>query len=335
MKCFDRASELWASSIGLPLIGTGNLNFPYDVAVQIMIESALDYSQTNRDSPLEEFRFIVYGGDQNGITAFEKKFENLKVKTLPEPKPSKSLADLSKSHAVEEVADVAYNDEGLESLADERPTCWVIVHWRAETFDTVIEAMRDGVSKACKETRIIKHEDINRLSKRCIRDLKRMARARDVKLDQPEADTIRLEGLPKDVMDINAEVSDAIQEQRGREHREERAEQTSKGVQWFMVDVSGKLEPFEKMANNEIDSAYKSKKPSLLFTHENLKAEINFGTIEVTFLRHGRIKQVKRIDGKKTRHLSAVCLASQNVKGPVNVEKVTHGRSTSMISNKP
>ena len=127
-----------------------------------------------------------------------------------------------------------------------------------------------------------------------------MARVRDVKLDQPEADTIRLEGLPKDVMDINSEVSDAIQEQREREHREERAEQTSKTVQWYMVDVSGKLEPFEKMANNEIDSAYKSKKPSLLFTHENLKAEINFGNMEVTFLRNGRIKQVRRTDGKNT-----------------------------------
>ena len=85
--------------------------------------------------------------------------------------------------------------------------------------------MKDGVTKACKDPRIIKQEVIKGLSRRCIGDLKRMARARNVKLDQPEADTIRLEGLPKDVMDINSEVSDAIQEQREREHREERAEQ--------------------------------------------------------------------------------------------------------------
>ena len=102
------------------------------------------------------------------------------------------------------------------------------------------------------------------------------------------------------MMDINSEVSDAIQEQREREHREERAEQTSKTVQWYMVDVSGKLEPFEKMANNEIDSAYKSKNSNnhCVFTHENLKADINFGTMEVTFLRNGRIKQVKPINSK-------------------------------------
>ena len=193
----------------------------------------------------------------------------------------------------------------------------------------MIEAIKDGVAKACKDPHVIKHEVINRLSKRCIRDLKRMARAQDVKLDQPEADTIRLEGLPKDVMEIYSGVSDAIQEQLEREHREERAEQTSKTVQWFMVNVSGKLEPFEKMANNEIDSAYKNKKPSLVFTHGNLKAEINFGTMEVTFLRNGRIKKVKRIDCKKRIDLSVVCLAS------VKIEKVTHGRSTTMLSNKP
>ena len=73
MKCFDKASKLGACSIGLPLIGTGNLNFPYDIVVHILIDAALDYIQVNPDSPLEEFRFIVFGDDQNDIRAFEKK----------------------------------------------------------------------------------------------------------------------------------------------------------------------------------------------------------------------------------------------------------------------
>ena len=511
-KCFEKASVLKACSIGLPLIGTGNLNFPYDIAVQIMIEAALDYSQANPGSSLEEFRFIVYGGDQPGITEFEEKFREFKKENYSKPKPPKRPADLRKRrpmtptpefrnkvvdvggltvtlmkgditqecsdaicnvvtqdldmesgnlsktisgvcgnavqrelrakapqrpgevlmtssgflstkniiHMVvgsgkkkhlqacvekalkmadsasldsvsipavgsgglglspeesaevvfkaivdfadkpsksvydvrvvvfddsktdafvnqlenfqrenapvsnfednEEVkADAAYNVEEMEASDDDLPTCRrqkVIVHGSTESFEVVIKALKDGLAKACKDPRVIQHDVINRLSKRCIRDLKRMARSRDVKLDQPEADTIRLEGLPKDVMDVNSEVSDAIQEQREREHREERAEQTSKTVQWYMVDVSGKLEPFEKMANNEIDSAYKSKKLSFRFTHENLKAEINFGTMEVAFLRSRTIKQVRRIDGKKTLYLSLVCLES------VKIEKV-------------
>ena len=71
-KCFDKVSEFGACSISLPLIGTGNLNFPYDIAVHILIEATLDYIHANPDSPLE-FRFIVFGGDQNDIRAFEEK----------------------------------------------------------------------------------------------------------------------------------------------------------------------------------------------------------------------------------------------------------------------
>ena len=58
--------------LAYPLIGTGNLNFSYDIAVHIMIEAAPDYIHANPDSPLE-FRFIVFGGDQNDIRAFEEK----------------------------------------------------------------------------------------------------------------------------------------------------------------------------------------------------------------------------------------------------------------------
>ena len=70
MKCFDKASKLGACSIGLPLIGTGNLDFLYDIVVHILIVAAFDYIQVNPDSPLEEF--IVFGDDQNDIRAFEK-----------------------------------------------------------------------------------------------------------------------------------------------------------------------------------------------------------------------------------------------------------------------
>ena len=491
-KCFDKASELGACSIGLPLIGTGNLNFPYKIAVQIMIQAAVDYSRANPESPLEEFRFIVYSGDQKGITTFEEKFGEFKKEHRPGPRrrkhkvrkrnptplipefrckevdigglrlqlvkgditqecsdaicnvvpqdldmtsgnlsraiakvcgdtvkeelrlmspqrpgavlitsagflsvkhiihmvvgsgnkqhlqtcvekalkeadsaslssvsipavgsgglglspgdsaevvfkamraflarSSKSIREakvvvfddfvigafakefeeicrekfeLSNSEDNDEETGSVYCEEALEPSTDELTTCRrrqkMIVHGRAESFNAAMVALRDGVTKACNNPRVIKHEVINRLSKRCIRDLKRMARTRDVKLDQPDSDTIRLEGLPKDVMDINSEVSNAIQEQREKEHREERADQMSKTVQWYMFDTSGKLDPFDKIANNEIESAYKAKRPSLLFTHENLKAEINFGNKEVTFLRNGKIKRVLRKDGK-------------------------------------
>ena len=492
-KCFDKASELGACSIALPLVGTGNLGFPYEIAVQIMIQSAVDYSQANPESPLEEFRFIVFSGDQKGITAFQEKFAEFKKGHQPVLKPRKrearknkpipvgsdfrckavrigsidlkvvkgditqessnaicnivtqdldmssgnlskvistacgnavqdelkskapqrpgsvvttSAGRLSAKHIVhmvvgsgtkqhlqtcvekalkdvdslglvsvsipavgsgglgltaEESAKVVFGairalltrrpfsslreiqvvifdhsivgafvveleavqqenldscqredddedgDDGEEGLhaclasADElAKTCChkqVIVHGRTESLDAAMAALKDGVASACDKPRVIKHEIISRFPRRCIRELKRMSRAQDVKFDQPELDTVTLEGLPKDVMEMNSEVSNVIQEQMEREHKEERADQISKTVQWYLVNP-GKLDPIEKIANNDIESAYKAKKPSLLFTHQNLKAEINFGNKEVTFLRTGAIKRVLRKDGK-------------------------------------
>ena len=496
-KCFDKASELGACSISIPLIGTGNLGFPYPTAVQIMIKAAVDYSQANPESPLEEFRFIVFGGDQKGISTFEEKFAEFKKEHQPGPKHrkrtvrkrsptpiipefrykevdigdlklkvikgditqecsdaicnvvtqdldmksgnlSKAIADvcgstvqealqskspqrpgsvvitpagsLSVKHIVhmvvgsgkkqhlqkcvekalrevdstglssvsipaigsgglglapEDSADVvfgaiqafaaepfnsiheikvvvfddsvtgafvkeleviqrengdlsshedkaeemdsAYCEKALDASADDFRSPRrqkVIIYGRTEVFDAALVALKDGVTRACNKPHVIKHEVISRLSKRCIRDLKRMSRDQDVKLDQPESDTIILEGLPKDVMHMNSEVSNIIQEQMERAHKEERAEQMSRTVQWYMVGTSGKDEPFDIMANNDIELAYQAKKPSLLFTHQNLKAEINFGNKEVTFLRNGKIKLVRRRDGKSIIYFS-------------------------------
>ena len=415
-KCFDKASELGACSIALPLVGTGNLGFPYESAVPIMIQAAADYSQANPESPLEEFRFIVFGGDQKGITAFQETFAEFKKGHTPVLKPRKREArknkpipvgsdfkskavrienielkvvkgDITKENSdaicnvvtqdldmssgnlsevistacgssveeelklkapqrpgsvvtttagrlsakqivhmvvgsgtkqhlqtcvekavkevdslglvsvsipavgsgglgrtaedsakvvfgairalltrrpfssLREIRVVVYDlsligafvveldamqqdnldscqrkhdeddddddgEEGLEAClasADEltKKYCYkkVIVHGREKSLDEAMAALKDGVATACNEPRVIKREIISRFPRRCIRELKRMSRAQDVKFDQPEPDTIRLEGLPKDVMDMNSEVSNAIQEQRSEERR--------------------------------------------------------------------------------------------------------------------
>ena len=77
-NCFDATSKVGCGSIALPLIGTGNLGFPLDVAVQVMVDEALSYSKTFPNSPIEEFRFIVHHKDQEGISSFEDKFKHFK-----------------------------------------------------------------------------------------------------------------------------------------------------------------------------------------------------------------------------------------------------------------
>ena len=295
MKCFDKASELGACSIGLPLIGTGTLQFPYAVAVQIMVEAAVEHSQGNPESSLEEFRFIVFNDDQKGIASFEDKFTEFKEKQQPtELEAIRKETDASGSSKENEV------DSTRELITCSLPQN-VIIHGRKESLDEAMSALEDETKKACNEPSEVKHDVLGRLSKRCLKRLKQKSHSLDVKLEQPESRCIRLEGLPKDVMNVSMEVNSIITEQLKREYDEDKAEQMFRTVRWNMISTSGNEKPFDKIANLEIETAYKAKQPSVLFTHQNQKAEINFDTNEVTFLKNGRKKRVRRKDGKNRR----------------------------------
>ena len=277
-------------SVSIPAVGSGGLGHTAEQSAEVVF-GAIRACTVKPFNSIREVRVVVF--DISIIGAYLAELEAIQK----EASESSSCA--------EEEDDLTYHETGAESFTEElrrkHRRQKIIFHGRLESFDAVDTALKDGVMKACGDPRVIKHEVIDRHSKGSMRELKKMSRTRDVKLDQPEPGTIMLQGLPKDVMEINSELSNVIQEHVEREHKQELAEQMSKTVQWYLVNTGGKLVPFDKMANNEIESACKAKKPSLLFTHQNLKAEINFGNEEVTFLRTGAIKRVLRRDGKHSK----------------------------------
>ena len=285
-KALKEADSLGLRSVSIPAVGSGGLGRTAEGSAEVVF-GAIRAATARPFNSIREVTVVVF--DASVIGAFVVELEAIQKET------GDSYPDCDEED--EDQVEGAL-EASTDELTKKRCRQKVIVHGRLESFDAAMAALKDGVARACSDPRVIKHEIISRLPKRCTRELKRMSRVRDVKLYQPEPDTIRLEGLPKDVMDINSEVSNVIQEQLEIKYKDERAEQMSKNVQWYLVNPAGKLDPFEKMANNEIESAFKEKKPSLLFTHQNFKAEINFGNKEVTFLRTGAIKRVLRKDGK-------------------------------------
>lgn len=489
-KCFDKASQLGSCSIALPLIGTGNLNFPHDVAVQLMVEEALSYSKQRPDSSLEEFRFIVHSEDQEGISTFQEKFGHLKEERqrrlpvhrrpltghanprrqetpiLPGPRCTKvrigdltvevvkgditkecsdgivsvvhedlkmqngnlsaSIASASGSTVQDELTakfpqwpesvvttsagDLAakyiihmvigsgnkkhlqtcvhaalkeVHSMGLKSVSipaigsgglglhpsdsaevvlgtiravfetvnstgmarevrvvvledtvvaayasklkqikreldqasgyteeddvEEEPigvqllfTCYqhrVTVYGHQEVLDEAIAALKNGVNKECGSIEITE-DVISRLPKRCKRDLRQKAREQDVGLDFSKEGVISLKGHPSDVLAMHPEVSKVLHDQVKEEHKMDCAEMTAGKVQWCYLSVKGKQDPFDKMANYDIETAFQSKNPSVSFTHKNMQAEIIFDSKEVRFLKTGAVKCVFRKEGK-------------------------------------
>ena len=55
------------SSIAIPAVGTGALNFPADVVANIMFDTVINFSKENRQSSLKEVRFVLYQADHNNI----------------------------------------------------------------------------------------------------------------------------------------------------------------------------------------------------------------------------------------------------------------------------
>ena len=488
-KCFDKASQLGSCSIALPLIGTGNLNFPHDVAVQMMVEEALSYSKQRPNSSLEELRFIVHSEDQEGISTFQDKFgplkkerqrrlldrsrpltghanrrrqetpipestgtkvrigdlkvvvakgditkecsdgivsvvhEDLKMQNgnlsasiarasgsavqneltakfpqQPESVVTTSAGDLAAKYVIHMVTRSGNKNHlqkcvhaalkevhsmGLESVSipaigsgrmglrpsdsaevvlgtirafsetvkssgvalelrvvvledtvvaafesklkeinrelhqasgsteegdvEEPPvgvqlpfTCFhhrVTVHGHQEVLDEAMAALKNGVNKECRSIEITE-DVISRLPKRRKRDLRQKAREQDVGIDFSKEGVISLKGYPCDVLAMHPEVSKVLHDQVKEEHKMDCAEMTAGKVQWCYYSVKGKQEPFDKMANYDIETEFLAKTPSVSFTHKNLPAEIMFDSDEVKFLTTGAIKCVYRKEGK-------------------------------------
>ena len=490
-KCFDKALELGSCSIAFPLIGTGNLSFPYEIAVQVMVDEALSHSKSYPDSPIEEVKFVVHKEDKSGLLAFEEKFRDLKedhererlvlrrnpltrhlhcnkveapmltgpgctrayisntaveiargditkessegiisvigedlqmrngvlsaaiadasgsevqeeltafishqsktvlttsaghlpakwifhmvvqsgnkqhlqarvqsalqeahslkLKSISIPaigsgglglSPQESaevvlgsiysfLVTVGPSITVREVRVVVLDDESVEeafactlqqmttecsksyrspqgdneeeAIGTKRITkgCRhkVVVYRRHEVCEDVIAALEAGVNKECQSV-AISEDAIHRLPKRCIKELRRKGCEEDVSLDFSQPGTIALKGFPSDVLKMHGEVFRVVQDQIKEDHQLERAEMTSRNVQWCYLSVSGKHEPFEMMANYDIETASQSKQPSVSFTHKHLKAEIIFDLHQVKFLKTGAVKEIFRKEGK-------------------------------------
>ena len=476
-NCFDRASELCACSIGVPLIGTGNLGFPYDVSVRIMVDAAFDFSKRNPNSSIEEFRFIVFSSEdtQQGISAFDDKFreerpnrvppaincksgtrkkrettlekktpalpdltskavsvgdltvnvvqadlinecsdgicnvigqeldmkvgklsaviaeaaggsvqDELKAKPRPFPEsvvttsagnlPTKHILHMVVTSGIkqhlqtcvknalteadrqnmtslsipavgsgglrltpEESAEVVFgavhafavatsnslrevrivvfdkcvfwafvqsrfcnegtklelNDEKVEDNPELNDEILLIVHGNRDYLDAAITALENGVKKVCR-TENVNDDIIARLSPRTRKNLARKARQCDVHLNYLNGNTIELQGLSGDIINMYSH----IQEQLKKERKEEQAELTSKAVQWVFCDASGKFKSFDKFANDVIEKAYQSNKPSVSFFYKGSPAELNFETMEVNLIKTRAIKAVRRRDGE-------------------------------------
>lgn len=270
-------------SVSIPAVGSGGLGLSPWQSAEVVLGAVRSFCETVEPSnTVRELRIVVFDDHDSVVDAFAY---SLKQMTEEADQVSVFFED---------------NDEEETIVAKGMTKCYqhkVTVYARGEVPEEAITSLKSGVIKECQSTDI-EDDVISRLPKRRIRELRRKASQEDVGLDLSKQATITLQGFPTDVLRMHNEVSKVIRDQREEEHEMERAEITFRNLQWCYLSVTGKHEPFEKMANYEIETAYQSKRSFVSFTHKTLKAEIIFEHEQVTFVKTGAVKEIFRKEGK-------------------------------------
>ena len=77
-SCLNAIHNDKLKSIAIPAIGTGNLRFPHSVVANVFFEEAVSFLTDNRETTLNDIRFVAYHRDQPSIDAFMKKIKVMK-----------------------------------------------------------------------------------------------------------------------------------------------------------------------------------------------------------------------------------------------------------------
>ena len=77
-KSLNEAQKRSLSSIAIPAIGTGNLQFPHDRVAAASFDEVISFSKKNPNSTINEVHLVVYDKDLLSVQAFQIELQNLK-----------------------------------------------------------------------------------------------------------------------------------------------------------------------------------------------------------------------------------------------------------------
>ena len=90
-KSLNEAQRLNLSSIAIPAIGTGNLQFPHDRVAAASFDEVVSFSKKNPNSTIKEVHLVVYDKDLSSVQAFQAELQNLKGNKPKSPAPADSV----------------------------------------------------------------------------------------------------------------------------------------------------------------------------------------------------------------------------------------------------
>ena len=81
--CLFEAAKQGMTSIAIPAIGTGTLQFPRNVVANAAFDQAVSFSANNPGSSLEEVKFVVFNQDHSTVQAFKTELQSRLPQHVP------------------------------------------------------------------------------------------------------------------------------------------------------------------------------------------------------------------------------------------------------------
>ena len=75
-KILNKVQNLSLTSISIPALGTGNLNFPEDLVAKVLIDEAKKFSSKQKSSlKIKQYNIVVYSGNTKAVGIFKQQFQ--------------------------------------------------------------------------------------------------------------------------------------------------------------------------------------------------------------------------------------------------------------------
>uniref|UniRef100_A0A3Q1EM86 Poly [ADP-ribose] polymerase n=1 Tax=Acanthochromis polyacanthus TaxID=80966 RepID=A0A3Q1EM86_9TELE len=147
--CLDKAEDTGLTSISFPAIGTGNLGFPKNLVVSLMLDEILAFSSKKQPKHLKKVVIVLYPKDSQTIQAFSDEFKK------KFPNSSTGLPSTSSSQSPGGPFSKVASSSGMHETKMGSVTVQVVTgDITKETTDVVVNSsnedfsLKSGVSKA-------------------------------------------------------------------------------------------------------------------------------------------------------------------------------------------
>ena len=338
LACLERAEQLHYNSIAFPAIGTGNVNYPSDKAVDAFVKALRQFT-SKKPRYLRVIRMVLYQPQhyQQFSSAFKKMGESSSgFLNYMYDKVFKPVGSFFGYSGNEEQSDELerershsghdFYEEGdeFEDIGEEERKRNMLAHLSKES--EVIIFIYGGSDMSVKraekrlreiiDTQFVTEEVddpiVASLSSATVEELKECASSHQVDIDvdcDPVLHFIKIHGCHGDVLRVKDKVREVLACSTQERVKIEAAEAMSKHIRW-MREINEELDEYDGVFSFEIEQAFQRKQKKYRSSDPAEMFEIDFGLMKETDLETNQVVNVIRQDLLQGIFYNSTCLFS-------------------------